>query len=176
MRPERSQWRRAPSDESGFTLIEIAVVLIIIGILITLAVPRFTAARKASTIKSLQSAVGQYDSSIRQFMLDNGQMTPDWASTTATGGHWRADHELANYDRFGAPYMSHGKPEIMARPGIGMTLAAGAPGATSGTTTGILYYRPNDRQYLLVSYYKGNAGCWSGSAAPAAALAPLRCR
>jgi len=55
----------------GFTLIEIMIVVLIIGILLAIAVPNFVKARDTSRTKSCIANLKQLYSAQQQFALDN---------------------------------------------------------------------------------------------------------
>lgn len=57
--------------KGGFTLIEIMIVVLIIGILLAIAVPNFMKARESSRTKSCVANLKQIDASIEQWAMDN---------------------------------------------------------------------------------------------------------
>jgi prepilin-type N-terminal cleavage/methylation domain-containing protein len=59
----------------GFTLVEIMIVVLIIGILLAIAVPNFVRARESSRAKSCQANLKQIDSAKEQYMMDNNTTT-----------------------------------------------------------------------------------------------------
>ncbi len=55
----------------GFTLVEIMIVVLIIGILLAIAVPNFVRAREQSRAKSCSANLKQIDSAVQQYAMDN---------------------------------------------------------------------------------------------------------
>jgi type IV pilus assembly protein PilA len=54
-RPERDECRRSPSGEAGFTLIEMMVVVLIIGVVMAIALATFLGARKRAQDRAIQT-------------------------------------------------------------------------------------------------------------------------
>jgi len=60
-----------PNRRRGFTLVEIMIVVLIIGILMAIAVPNFIRARESSRRSSCIANLKQLDSAKEQFAMDN---------------------------------------------------------------------------------------------------------
>ncbi len=59
-----------PKNKAGFTLVEIMIVVLIIGILLAIAIPNFVAARESSRAKACIGNLKQIDSATQQFCMD----------------------------------------------------------------------------------------------------------
>lgn len=72
--------------KSGFTLVEIMVVVVIIGLLAALAIPAFTKARKSSQNARLASDLRLYAGAIETFTMENGVYPEDSNSGAIPAG------------------------------------------------------------------------------------------
>ena len=70
------------SLRKGFTLVEIMIVVLIIGILLAVAIPNFVKARNSGRSKSCISNLRQIDAGKEQYMLDNKTTTAPSAMTS----------------------------------------------------------------------------------------------
>jgi len=62
---------RPKNRKAGFTLVEIMIVVLIIGILLAIAIPNFVAARESARAKSCVGNLKQIDSAKQQSAMDN---------------------------------------------------------------------------------------------------------
>ncbi len=62
---------RPNTKKAGFTLVEIMIVVLIIGILLAIAIPNFVQARESSRAKACIGNLKQLDSATQQFAMDN---------------------------------------------------------------------------------------------------------
>ena len=62
---------RPNNKKAGFTLVEIMIVVLIIGILLAIAIPNFVSARESSRAKACAGNLKQIDSATQQYAMDN---------------------------------------------------------------------------------------------------------
>lgn len=80
-----------PKKETGFTLIEVMIVVLIIGILLNIATPGFISARESSRAKACVGNLKQIDSATQQWCMDKKKNAANYGTgptldTTATTG------------------------------------------------------------------------------------------
>src|SRR6187401_1539893 len=63
------------SRQSGFTLVEIMIVVAIIGLLAAIAIPNFVRARTSSQANACINNLRQIDGAVQQWALENKQLS-----------------------------------------------------------------------------------------------------
>lgn len=71
-------------SKKGFTLVEIMIVVVIIGLLAAMAIPAFQKVRESSRESALINDARQLGAAVQQFLLETGstQATVDYDSAT----------------------------------------------------------------------------------------------
>ena len=75
--------------QSGFTLVEIMIVVAIIGLLAAIAIPNFVKARTTAQKNACIANLKQIDGAKEQWALENKKTQGDAADTTAINGYLR---------------------------------------------------------------------------------------
>jgi type IV pilus assembly protein PilA len=133
--PERKQGTRRMDKRTGFTLIELLIVVVIIGILATIAIPKFSQAREKAFISTMKSDLKNLATHQEIYHNDNfsfsnsltnlGATVSDGVTITineATGSGWAATASHA-----GLVAQQCGIYQGTAAP------AGGSPGPTEGS-------------------------------------------
>lgn len=70
-------------NKKGFTLVEIMIVVVIIGLLAAMAVPAFQAVRDNARRTAVENNLRQIASAAQQYMLEEGVLTVDYDTIIA---------------------------------------------------------------------------------------------
>lgn len=98
MRASATRSRAEGRQASGFTLIEMLVVIAVIAILAGILLPVYTSAQKRASLTACASNLKQLGVAMKQYASDHKSQLPDWAPTQPLLGtvavDWRkgADH------------------------------------------------------------------------------------
>jgi prepilin-type N-terminal cleavage/methylation domain-containing protein len=144
-------WSARTRPSAGFTMIELMVVVVIVGILIAIAVPRFTTARHSADAKQLTAAANSYRTAVDAYRLDNGNESPSLGGPEWTNAADGPINVVMN-----KKYLVGGPPEGFGQGGK-FTIGTAVPGGDGGLryvrsgTTGyqIVVYRKNGSQLVL---------------------------
>ena len=73
------------SSKKGFTLVEIMIVVVIIGLLAAMAIPAFQKVRETSQQKAVLNNLRQFASAAQQRMLAEGDTNVEYTEIVGTG-------------------------------------------------------------------------------------------
>lgn len=73
------------NSKKGFTLVEIMIVVVIIGLLAAMAIPAFQKVRQNSMHSKMDNDARQIASAAQQYFLENNQSTVAIAYTSSSG-------------------------------------------------------------------------------------------
>ena len=80
----------------GFTLVEIMIVVVIIGLLAAMAIPAFQKVRQSSQDKAVLNNARQLSAAADQYYLENGVSTVDSAKLVGATNYVKAINTVAN--------------------------------------------------------------------------------
>jgi general secretion pathway protein G len=114
------------NTRKGFTLVEILIVVIILGILAAIVIPQFTNASQNARESSLQSILQTLRSQIELYMLQDGDTLPNlvtnWTAFTGTSTYASGTY---------GPYMQ----AIPVNPMNGLSAVSDSTANLAGVTT-----------------------------------------
>lgn len=112
----------------GFTLIEIMIVVMIIGILLAIAVPNFIRARATVRLKSIVTNLKQIDSAVQQWAIEQQKSPGDAVAQSNLDGTGGTTSYLA------WPTGPVGGTYAVSTVGVAATFDGGSDGAMNGIT------------------------------------------
>ena len=89
---------------SGFTLVEILIVVVILGILAAIVIPQFTEASGEAKLSSLCTDLQSMRSQIELYKIQHNDNLPGVANGTHTGAADLTNSLIGKTDIFGNPY------------------------------------------------------------------------
>ncbi len=127
---------QAMKNQAGFTLVELIVVVIIIGLLAGLVVPQFIKQEEKATAKAAKAQIELFGTALDTFRLDVGRYP------TSQEGMAALMQKPGGVDRWDGPYLRKdlppdpwGKPYVYKSPGdhgVYDIISYGADGAPGG--------------------------------------------
>jgi general secretion pathway protein G len=159
----RSNPRRTTRSPKGFTLVEILIVVIILGILAAIVIPQFTNASQNARESSLQSTLQTLRSQIQLYKLQHGDALPDlvtdWTPLTAGTSYGNPSQTFGPYMQSIPVNPMNGNSNV-----INATVATGGSSApTVSTACGFVYDYGSSGSGSGLIYGTDNSGSTPGT-------------
>lgn len=115
----RQARRGVPNVQTGFTLLELLVVILIIGLLTGIVAPRLLGQISRSEVTAARAQIDAFDKAIEAFRIDTGRFPSDTeglqalVNRPASDARWRGPY-LKNgipLDPWGSPYVYRSRSE-----------------------------------------------------------------
>ena len=87
---------KTQSTTKGFTLVEIMIVVVIIGLLAAMAIPAFQKVRQSSQDKAVLNNARQLSAAADQYYLENGVSTVTLGALVGSAAYVKALNLVAN--------------------------------------------------------------------------------
>jgi general secretion pathway protein G len=122
------------TTKSGFTLVEILIVVIFLGILAAIVIPQFTNASTEARKNSTSSLLQTIRSQIELYKLQHGDTIPPLVGAAADGSHWDELTKTSQHNGTGTfgPYLQtvpknplNSKSDVIAGTGAAVASNAG---------------------------------------------------
>ncbi len=140
-------------NRRGFTLIELLIVVVIIGILAAIAIPKFANTKQKAIVASMKSDLRNLVTAQEAFFSDNNDYagsTDPTAQTNGTGGAGKVTFVPSTGNVLTLTYINaSGWKATMVNPAV-----TGTPG-TCGVYTGVAANAPN-----AAVTQEGSPACW----------------
>lgn len=164
--------------KSGFTLIEILIVVVILGILAAIVIPQFTNASETAKGSNLLSQLQTIRSQFELYQVQHGGNYPP--VLTGGGSDWREltektdlDHTLNAAGKYG-PYLQQAPANpFISDDTLAITVGDGTAGWIWDAGTNMIYANVETQETADKAGLTDNANVWvAGVAQGAAAPAP----
>ena len=87
-------------SSKGFTLVEIMIVVVIIGLLAAMAIPAFQKVRTASQVKTVTNNLRQLSAAAQQYFLENGVTTVTSATLVGPNSYIKVINTVTSADAY----------------------------------------------------------------------------
>jgi len=105
----------------GFTLVEIMIVVVIIGLLAAMAIPAFQKVRASSQQKAILNNLRQLSGAAQQYYLEKGESTVDYTELVGDGKYIKTIQTVAGEDYSDLDFNQTDTQLTIAAPKLGGT-------------------------------------------------------
>jgi prepilin-type N-terminal cleavage/methylation domain-containing protein len=149
----------ARAGERAFGLVEVVVVLLVIGIVLTIAVRSLGSAQEEGAVAKGRTTARTLGEAIEQFKRDRGGRVPAQPGGSDWSSDWRSPVDVANGDR---PYAKAGSLEALDGAALALETATGTVAPNGAGAAVRLRYVADDASGLYAVVVRSrDGGSWT---------------